>query len=67
MNYCYFCFQPADKQWGKYNLCVPCLYKFEDAIDGLVAEILERGAFKAKLIEDCIPLDDAAEAAASQR
>lgn len=51
MNHCYFCFQPSDKQMGKYNLCVPCLYKFEDAADGLVAEILERGAFREVLMK----------------
>lgn len=51
MTHCYFCFQSADKQMGKYDLCVPCRYKFEDAVDGLVAEILERGAFREALIE----------------
>ncbi len=51
MKYCYFCFQPADKQMGKYDLCVPCLYKFEDAIDGLAAQILERGAFREVLMK----------------
>ena len=52
VTHCYFCFKAADRQIGKYDLCIPCHYKFEDAIDGidgLVLEILERASFRAAL------------------
>lgn len=51
MTHCYFCFRPADKQIGKYDLCTPCHYKFEDGVDKLATAILERGTFREVLMK----------------
>lgn len=50
-GHCYFCFQPAERVIGKYRLCIPCHYKFEEAVDRLVLAILERGSFREALMK----------------